>query len=110
MAIPPVINLTKENFEFEVLKSSVPVLVDFWADWCGPCKMLAPVLDAIAKEKGSSVKIVAVNVDDQEELANRYGISNLPSLCCFKNGYLAFRSEGVAPKSQILQKLATLVP
>jgi thioredoxin 1 len=109
MASLHVVDLTQSNFESEVLQATVPVLVDFWAEWCGPCKMLGPILDEIAREKGASVKITKVNVDEQPELSAEYGISSIPALYYFKGGLLAHKSVGVTPKSQIAQKLDSLV-
>lgn len=100
-----VIELTKENFESEVLKSDKIVLVDFWASWCGPCRMLSPVVDEIAEEN-TAIKVGKVNVDEQEELAMRYGIMSIPTLIVFQNGEIKTQSMGVQPKSAILDMLA----
>lgn len=108
MASEAVIKITKDNFESEVLKSDVPVLVDFWAEWCGPCKMLGPILDEIAKDKGAAVKIGKVNVDEEGVLASQFGIQSIPALFYFKGGQLSHKSVGVTPKSQIIQKLESL--
>ncbi|MBP7951223.1 MAG: thioredoxin [Verrucomicrobiales bacterium] len=108
MASEAVIHLTSENFGSEVLQSPVPVLVDFWAEWCGPCKMLGPVLDEIAREKGSAVKICKVNVDEAADLAADFGIQSIPALFYFKNGQVVHKAVGVTPKSQIVQKLEAL--
>ena len=96
-----VINITLENFEAEVIKSEIPVLVDFWAPWCGPCRMLSPVVDEIANEK-TDIKVGKVNVDEQEELAMRFGIMSIPTLIVFKNGEAVKRTMGVQPKAAIL--------
>ncbi len=96
-----VINLTLENFEAEVIKSEVPVLVDFWASWCGPCRMLSPVVDEIAEER-TDIKVGKVNVDEQEELAMRFGIMSIPTLIVFKNGEAVRKTMGVQPKAAIL--------
>ena len=93
--------LNETNFESEVLKSDVPVLVDFWASWCGPCKMLSPVIEQISEE-AEGFKVGSVNVDDEMELAAKFGISSIPCLIVFKNGAEAQRSVGVIPKDQIL--------
>lgn len=96
-----VITITLENFETEVIKSEKPVLVDFWAPWCGPCRMLSPVVDEIAEEN-SNIKVGKVNVDEQEELAMRFGIMSIPTLIVFKNGEAVKRTMGVQPKAAIL--------
>lgn len=96
--------LSGSDFEAKVLRSDLPVLVDFWADWCGPCKMLSPVVSEIAEE-AKDFKVYAVNVDEEPELASRYGIRSIPSLLVFKNGEIAKQSVGVIPKEQILELL-----
>ena len=95
------ITLTKANFETETLKSDKPVLVDFWAPWCGPCRMLAPVLAEIAEEKAGKVKVGKVNVDEEPELAAKYGISSIPAVLLFKNGQVAATSIGFTPKPEL---------
>lgn len=100
-----VIELTKENFESEVLNSDKTVLVDFWASWCGPCRMLSPVVDEIAEEN-TAIKVGKVNVDAEEELAMRYGIMSIPTLIVFQNGAIKTQSMGVQPKAAILDMLA----
>ena len=96
-----VVTITLENFENEVIKSDKPVLVDFWAPWCGPCRMLSPVVDEIAEEN-SNIKVGKVNVDEQEELAMRFGIMSIPTLIVFKNGEAVKKTMGVQPKAAIL--------
>ena len=96
-----VVTLTLENFEAEVIKSDMPVLVDFWASWCGPCRMLSPIVDQIAEER-TDIKVGKVNVDEQEELAMRYGIMSIPTLIVFKNGEIVKKTMGVQPKAAIL--------
>ena len=96
-----VINVTLENFEAEVIKSDIPVLVDFWASWCGPCRMLSPIVDQIAEER-TDIKVCKVNVDEQEELAMRFGIMSIPTLIVFKNGEVTKKTMGVQPKAAIL--------
>ena len=93
--------LTKQNFEQEVLQSEKPVLVDFWATWCGPCRMLAPTIEKIAEEQEGVVKVGKVDVDEEPELAVKYGISSIPTLMVFKDGVIRKASVGVQPKSAI---------
>ena len=96
--------ITKENFESEVLKSDKPVLVDFWAAWCGPCKMLSPVIDEIAEER-SDIKVGKINVDEQPEPASQFAVMSIPTLIVFKNGEIANKAIGVQPKDAILSML-----
>ena len=91
------------NFEAEVLKSTSPVVVDFWAEWCGPCRMIAPALEEIAGAMGDKVKIVKLNVDENPGVASKYGIMSIPTLMLFKNGELASRQVGAAPKQKLEQ-------
>lgn len=93
--------LTKDNFEAEVLQANVPVLVDFWATWCGPCRMIAPVVEELANEYEGRVKVGKVNVDNEEALAIRYGINVIPTLLLFKNGEIIEKRTGVRPKSEL---------
>jgi len=93
--------LTNDNFEEEVLRSDKPVLVDFWATWCGPCRMLAPVIAQIAEEKEGQIKVGKVDVDEEPELAIRYGISSIPCLKVFKNGAVVKSSVGAIPKPMV---------
>ena len=91
------------SFETDVLKSAAPVVVDFWAEWCGPCKMIAPALDEIASALGDKVKIVKLNVDENPNTAAKYGIMSIPTLLMFKNGEIASRQVGAAPKQKLAQ-------
>ena len=99
------ITLTKENFAQEVLQSDKPVLVDFWATWCGPCRMLAPVIEEIANEYAGKVKVGKVNVDDERELALEFGVSSIPTVMVFQNGEVKETSVGYRPKEEIEQLL-----
>ncbi|MBQ9281185.1 MAG: thioredoxin [Treponema sp.] len=94
------ITLTESNFETEVLKSDKPVLVDFWASWCGPCKMLAPTIEQIANEN-DTIKVGKVNVDDEADLAQKYGIVSIPTVILFKNGEPVKTSTGFVPKETL---------
>lgn len=96
-----VIELTSENFETEVLKSQLPVLVDFWADWCGPCKMMTPVVDEIAEEN-NDIKVGKINVDEQPELVSKYGVMSIPTLIAFKDGEIIKKEIGAVSKSVVL--------
>jgi thioredoxin len=102
------IEINESNFESEVLHSNQPILVDFWAEWCGPCKMLAPMLDEIATEQAGRVKIAKVNVDTNPILAARFGIQSIPTLLYFAGGELRHKTIGVAAKRTIVSKLEEL--
>ncbi len=95
------LKITAANFENEVLNSDKPVLLDFYADWCGPCKMLAPVVHEIAEENAGTIKVGKINVDEQMELAMRFQVSSIPMLVVFKNGKAVARSVGYRPKAEI---------
>lgn len=95
------IKLTKQNFEDEVIKSDIPVMVDFWATWCGPCKMLAPIIEEIAEEYEGKVKVGKVNVDDEPELASAFRIASIPTVLVFKNGQITNTSVGYCSKEKL---------
>lgn len=99
-----VVTITKENFEQEVLQSAKPVLLDFWASWCGPCRMLSPVVDEVAEERGD-VKVGKVNVDEQPELAGQFGVMSIPTLLVFEQGKLVRQAVGARPKASVLELL-----
>lgn len=99
-----VITITKENFEQEVLQSAKPVLLDFWASWCGPCRMLSPVVDEVAEER-TDVKVGKVNVDEQPELAGQFGVMSIPTLLVFEQGKLVRQAVGARPKASVLELL-----
>lgn len=99
-----VITITKENFAQEVLQSEKPVLLDFWASWCGPCRMLSPIVDEVAEERGD-VKVGKVNVDEQPELAGEFGVMSIPTLLVFEQGKLVRQTVGARPKASVLDLL-----
>ena len=97
------------SFDSEVLKANGPVVVDFWAEWCGPCRMIAPALDEIATAMGDKVKIVKLNVDENPAVASKYGVMSIPTLMIFKNGEMASRQVGAAPKAKLQQWISAEV-
>lgn len=103
------VNVNNDNFEAEVINSDKPVLVDFWAEWCGPCKALGPILDEIATEVSSDAKVVKVNVDQAGELAQKYGIRGIPTMIFFKDGEAKGTLVGNQPKAEILKNLKDLI-
>ncbi len=100
----PVLTITKENFEEQVLRSEQPVLLDFWAGWCGPCRRMSPVVDELAEEN-PHVRVGKVNVDEETELAERFNVFSIPTFLVFKRGELAARTAGVQPKSALEELL-----
>ena len=100
-----VIKITGENFESEVLKADKPVILDFYADWCGPCKMMSPIIDEIAEELGDRVKVGKVNSDDEMDLAEQFGIMSIPTIIVFKNGEVTETFVGVTEKSKIIDAI-----
>lgn len=99
------IHVTKENFDAEVLQSNVPVLVDFWAPWCGPCKMVGPVMEQLSEEFAGKAKIAKIDVDSQGELAVRYNVMSVPTMIIFKNGEIVDQSIGALPKPHFVDML-----
>ena len=95
-------NCNENNFEDEVLKSNLPVIVDFWAEWCGPCKMLTPILEELSDEMKNEINVVKVNLDENQDLAMKYSIRSIPTLLLFKEGNLVDTKVGLLPKSEIV--------
>jgi thioredoxin 1 len=105
MAAQAIVNLSDINFDAEVLKADVPVLVDFWAEWCGPCRTVAPVIDALAAQYGGKAKVAKLNVDQNPEISRRFNIRSIPTLMVFKGGELKESAVGVHPKPALEQLL-----
>ncbi len=103
------ITATEENFKSEVIESSQPVLVDFWAEWCGPCKMIAPAIEELAADFDGKAKVVKVNVDEQPKLAQEYGVRSIPTLLFFRDGKVAEQLVGAAQKDALAEKLNSLI-
>ena len=103
------LQITTENFEEMVLNSDKPVLVDFWAEWCGPCRMVGPIVDELHTEYEGKAIVGKVNVDDQQEISSKYGIRNIPTILFFKDGEIVDKNVGVAPKSDLANKIDALL-
>ena len=103
------LNITKSNFEKEIISSEIPVVLDFWATWCGPCKMLSPVLDELAAEYSDRARFCKVNVDDELELSARFGIASIPTLIFFKNGEILKKTVGYREKDELEETLKELL-
>ncbi|HAA94049.1 MAG: thiol reductase thioredoxin [Rhodospirillaceae bacterium] len=101
--------VSDDEFEANVLKAGGPVLVDFWAEWCGPCKMIAPVLEEIAADMGDKVTVAKINIDDNPETPSKYGVRGIPTLMIFKDGEVASTKVGALPKSQLVQWVESVV-
>jgi len=105
-----VLILNEENFESEVIKSDVPVLVDFWASWCGPCQMMGPIIEELAKEmEGKPVKIAKLNIDEGQTVAEKYGVMSIPSFKIFKNGEVVNEFTGATTKEEIVERLEKFI-
>lgn len=103
------LSITESNFEAEVLQADLPVLIDFWAVWCGPCKLIAPIVEELAKEYEGKAKIAKCDVDSNQQVAIKYGIRSIPTLLIFKNGEVAEQIVGALPKSHITEKLNNVI-
>jgi thioredoxin 1 len=99
------LEFTVSNFDQEVIKSNIPVLVDFWAEWCGPCRMIGPIVEDLGKELAGQLKVGKVNVDNESPLASQYGIRNIPTMLIFKNGQVADKIVGALPKPMLMSKI-----
>ena len=104
-----ILEITSDNFDEKVINSSVPVLVDFWAEWCGPCRMVGPIVDELHSEYESKAVVGKVNVDEQQEISAKYGIRNIPTILFFKGGEIVDKNVGVAPKSDLAKKIDALM-
>lgn len=105
MASSLIVNLTAQNFEAEALKSATPILVDFWAEWCGPCRMVLPMVEEIALELADKAKVCKINVDESPDLAGQFDVASIPTLLIFKNGQVVDQMVGALPKARLLEKL-----
>ena len=104
-----IMKTTDDSFEVDVLKADVPVVVDFWAEWCGPCKMIAPHLEELANDKGEQIRIAKVNIDDNPMTPTKYGVRGIPTLMLFKNGEIAATKVGALPKSKLYEWVEELL-
>ncbi|WZL78362.1 thioredoxin [Eubacteriales bacterium mix99] len=105
MASEKIVNLTEKSFKDEVEQSTIPVLVDFWASWCGPCRMIAPIVDQLAEEFDGKIKVAKLNVDENSELASRYQVMSIPTLLLFRNGKVVNQMVGARPKGELVKIL-----
>jgi len=105
-----IVTLTSSTFDETVNASTKPILVDFWAEWCGPCKMIAPILEQIASENGDDITIAKVNVDDYGDIAGRFGVMSIPTLLVFNNGEMKKKMVGAKGKTQLLAEIAEFIP
>ena len=103
------IALTDESFEAEVIQSAVPVLVDFWAEWCGPCRMVAPIVDELSQEYEGRLKVGKVDIDSEKKVASKFGIRSIPTLLIFKDGKLADQISGAVPKNHLVEKVEAVL-
>jgi thioredoxin 1 len=103
------VTITDENFQKEVIKSELPVIIDFWAAWCGPCRMIAPIVEEIAAEYDGKLKVGKLDVDNNQETSIKYGVRSIPTLLIFKNGQLKDTIIGAVPKSHIVQRLSNVI-
>ncbi len=101
-----IVTLTDATFDEQIGSASTPILVDFWAEWCGPCKMIAPILEEIASEQAGRITIAKINIDEHPEAAMRFGVMSIPTMLLFKQGELAHRTVGAKPKGKLLEELA----
>lgn len=104
------VHISDSAFDAEVLKSDIPVLTDFWAEWCGPCKMIAPILEQIAEEYDGQLKIAKIDVDESNQMAMQYGVQSIPTLILFKNGQAVERLVGAMPKERLLSRIQPHLP
>ena len=109
MASPLIVTLTQDNFEKEALQSTTPVLVDFWAEWCGPCKMIAPFLEDLATDMTGKVTVAKINIDENPQTPMKYGVHGIPTLILFKNGQVAATKIGAMPKSKLVEWVSSVL-